>query len=257
MPDELPNQPQSRLSRLANFLDKHPLIKVLSGLALVITVVGGLISIVLDVKNVVEFFGKDQALINRAQDILARGVQAYGADIGQKWALEHLHEQEKMPQRIVLPGAPLRQLDLSPLSDVDPKGADLQMAILPSAILEHAKLRCADLWHADLRGAFLTDAKLQYARLFGACLQDAQLDNADLTGADLTNADITSVDLRSVRGITREQLSKACADPTRPAPTVAKEIRPSPPWPLPCPPPPCPLWTKQETPAEPPQCPRQ
>ena len=252
MPDELPSQPQSRLSRLAKFLDKHPLIKVLSGLALVVTVLGGLISIVLDVKNVVEFFGEDQALIDRAQDILARGVQADCADIGQKWALEYFHEKEKMPQRIRLPDAPLRQLDLSPLSDVDSKGVDLQMAILPGAILEHAKLRCADLWHADLSYAFLTNANLQHARLFGAFLQGAYLDNADLTGANLTNADISSVDLRNVKGITREQLSKACADPTHPPLNVAKEIKPPPPWPLPCP-----SWTKQETPAQPPQCPRQ
>ena len=62
---------------------------------------------------------------------------------------------------------------------------------------EKADLSRADLREADLQGAFLTGAKLQ-----GADLYHADLQGANLTGADLTKA----------KGLTREQLDKACGD---------------------------------------------
>lgn len=186
--------------------------------------------------------------VDRARNILATSPQAQGGDIEQKWALEFLHRNgKKWPQRVNVAQAPLRQLDLSPRSGSEPKGADLQMAIMYGAILEHAKLQCADLWRADLRGAFLTAAKLQHARLFGAFLQSADLSNADLTGADLTQTDLTNADLRGAT-VTAEQLTKACADPNNP-PMVDPEIEPENGWRK------CDKWTKNAPEAPPPQCP--
>lgn len=185
--------------------------------------------------------------VDRARDILAMSPQAQGGDIGQKWAIEFLHKNGKMPQRINVAQAPLRNLDLRPRSDNEPKGADLQMAIMYGAIVEHAKLQCADLWRADLREAFLTKAKLQHARLFGAFLQGADLSNADLTGTDLTQTDLTNADLRGAT-VTAEQLTKACADPKSP-PLVDPENKPENGWRK------CERWTKDAPAASPPQCP--
>ena len=186
--------------------------------------------------------------VDKAREILALSPQSRGADIGQKWAIEHLYKQDQMPQRVNLARVPLRNLDLRPRVARVPNGADLQMAIMPGAILEHAHLECANLWAADLRAAFLTDAKLQYSRLFGARLQGADLSGADLTGADLTQANLSSADLRGAT-VTEEQLAKACADPNF-EPLIDKAVRPAQGWPVKCE-----RWTKERVQsAPPPKC---
>lgn len=232
---------------LADYLERHPFIRILALSGVVMA------PVLLGFQLYSYIYGSDQDRINRAYDILAKAQQGRGADIGQRAALELLHRKEKLPQPVVMPpNAPLQGLDLPPTrSRSAPKGAKLATARFPGAILEHAKLRCADLWHADLRRAFLTDAKLQHARLFGAKLQGADLEGADIAGADLLIANLSGADFLRVKGATREQLSKACADPNRPPRNMADSIRPAAPWPQPCPP-----WDKNEPVAPPMRCPK-
>ncbi len=100
--------------------------------------------------------------------------------------------------------------------------ADLRKANLQGADLERANLQGADLRFANLQGANLFGAKLQAARLERAELQEANLRFAKLQGADLVranlqeadldNADLQGADLRFAKGLTQEQLDRACGD---------------------------------------------
>ena len=227
--------------RAWNFL--RSLAKIARGLATIALVALGW-TILVDIDPYGLFRGTD-----KARDILAKSPQAQGTDIEQKWAIEFLYENEKMPERVNLAYVPLRNLDLRPREAIALEGANLQMAIMPGAILEHAHLECANLWRADLTGAFLTDAKLQYSRLFGAFLQGADLSGADLTGADLTQADISGADFRGAT-VTAKQLDKACSRDQDKEPLVDEDVRPAKLWPLDCG-----SWTKESIQsAPPPKC---
>jgi uncharacterized protein YjbI with pentapeptide repeats len=83
-------------------------------------------------------------------------------------------------------------------------GADLE-----SANLFDADLRFADLSSANLRDAELLNADLQGANLNGANLYRAYLYQANLTSATLENANLSDATLERVKGLTKEQLSKA------------------------------------------------
>ena len=214
-----------------------------------------------------EINDRERARILRAWSVVAASPGAEGGNIGQKAAVEFLHESGECLQWINLPRTLLRHLKL--------QRADLSTARLYGAILEDAKLLGADLWRADLPGAFLTDARLEGARLTearldclpinigdvlcerlesgaircaitskavvqctqlgrahlaGADLTGANLNHAKLAGADLTRTDLTDADLRSAT-VTREQLLKACGD-RRPKVDPTIELPDS--WPRPC-----------------------
>ena len=110
------------------------------------------------------------------------------------------------------------------LEDKEGFWRDLDGAILPGAILPKADLSCTSLRNTKLSRAILPGAILYKADLTGANLTDAHLAlsvNADLPGADLTDADLTDANLTNTKlfktkGLTQDQLNKACADPQRP-----------------------------------------
>ncbi len=105
-------------------------------------------------------------------------------------------------------------------------GAKLIGVLLASAELRNARLDGAVLC-ADLRGAILSGASLRHADLSVIVKWEidpsdgvrsmnrsgrTEMDHADLTGADLSAANVSGVDLTGVRGLTREQISKAVID---------------------------------------------
>jgi uncharacterized protein YjbI with pentapeptide repeats len=105
---------------------------------------------------------------------------------------------------------PLVVIDMSGLDraggiEVGKGRIDLRNAHLPKADLDSADLILADLRGADLRGANLTLADLIWA----------DLSNADLHGAILDSADITNANLSGAKGLTDEQLNRACGGPVR------------------------------------------
>ncbi len=86
-------------------------------------------------------------------------------------------------------------------------GRWIARANLQGADLRDANLQGAKLVRADLQGADLRDANLQRADLFEANLEGAYLTLAKLQGADLTGTNLTKA-----KGLTREQLNKACGN---------------------------------------------
>jgi uncharacterized protein YjbI with pentapeptide repeats len=141
-----------------------------------------------------------------------------------------------------LTGASLFISDLTgaDLSRAKLNGAHLDAAILTGAQLGAAILIDAKLDNADLRGAALRGGNLHRADLAGAILRavepdgsswidatlsesdlsDADLRGADLSGANLTSANLTgarlegayltSANLSGAKGLSQEQLDKAC-----------------------------------------------
>ena len=108
------------------------------------------------------------------------------------------------------------KLSRTKLTGVDLTDATLTDANLTYAKLTNAKLLGANLTNAKLFGTNLTDAKLLGANLTDANLLGADLTDANLTDANLTDADLTNTKLIKTKGLTQDQLNKACADPQRP-----------------------------------------
>jgi len=91
-------------------------------------------------------------------------------------------------------------------------GADLSNQCVKKGNLEGAdftgaKLVLMCMSYADFRGASFRNADLS-----GANLSHASLDGADLTGANLTVTSLKGTDLSQVKGLTQQQLDRACAD---------------------------------------------
>lgn len=102
--------------------------------------------------------------------------------------------------------------------------ADLEGAILSDADLRKASFFLADLSRADLRradleGAYLGGANLGQADLWLANLRDALFREVDLTGANLRQADLSAADLNVAKGLTQDQLDRACGDEATQLPT--------------------------------------
>lgn len=125
----------------------------------------------------------------------------------------------------------LGSLSDADLSDANLFSADLSRVILSQANLARALLVGANLSRSnlsgsnlsgahmsgvDLSGAELCGAILSSANLSGANLSGANLSGADLSGADDPGASFRPADRGPVRGLTQEQLDRACADPGDP-----------------------------------------
>ena len=123
------------------------------------------------------------------------------------------------------------KLFLANLSGANLSGANLFRAVLPRTILSNANLSWAllvganlsgaNLSGADLSGAHLAGANLSGAELCGANLSDAHLSDTNLSGANLSGAETLRsgpplADLGRARGLTQDQLDRACADPGDP-----------------------------------------
>jgi hypothetical protein len=83
---------------------------------------------------------------------------------------------------------------------------------LGHANLSNQWLVDTDLSGADLAGANLAKANLFVANLNGAYLAITNLSGARLSGANLAEANLDNADLRDARGLTGEQLEKACGN---------------------------------------------
>jgi Pentapeptide repeats (8 copies) len=101
------------------------------------------------------------------------------------------------------------------LKEINLFRADLQKAQLPGADfsrsdLTNAVLEGANLQGAFLRGTYLRGAGLEGANLAGADLQKADFFGAALAGANLDGANLSGTNLTGSKGITNEQIRKAC-----------------------------------------------
>ena len=103
----------------------------------------------------------------------------------------------------------LRHADLQGVSFVN---SNLQGFNLKGANLQKANLSGARLQKANLDGASLVNAYLQFANLQGASFRNANFRKAMLNAADLLGAKFQGADLSGARGLTQEQLDKACGD---------------------------------------------
>ncbi len=98
----------------------------------------------------------------------------------------------------------------------------LNYADLSRADFSEARLTGANLTGANISGAFLGDANLADAVLTRATLTDADLSAADLSGAELFNANLSGAKLRGSKlsgtrldrskGLTQQQIDRACGD---------------------------------------------
>ena len=155
----------------------------------------------------------------RADDEQRRNLTGIGGADLRRRDLRHADAWEAF-----LAKADLRSADLL---NADLRHADLQGADLRKATLRKADLASANVSGADLRGAKLDSAQLGRAWLQGARMNTATLTNADLQGADLTSVDfkfaivggakferaiLAGANLERARGLTKEQLQKACGD---------------------------------------------
>ena len=134
----------------------------------------------------------------------------------------------------------LKRADLScaKLQYVEFKEACMEKASLKKANLTRANLMDADARRADFSGANLTRARLIRTNLTSVEFQkadfsDARLRDADLTGAKLCqanfsgailkNADISGADFARAKGLTQDQLDRACADEENPPKNLPKD----------------------------------
>lgn len=102
-------------------------------------------------------------------------------------------------------------------------GSDFSNAVLTRADASHSEFDGADFTQADLTRARLIDASCPQARFDRARLQQADARGADFTRANFGSADVTRMnfdgadlsgaDLRHTRGLTQDQLDRACGTP--------------------------------------------
>lgn len=93
------------------------------------------------------------------------------------------------------------------LSSARLRQADLSLSTLNRAQLQRADLRDVNAYGAVLGQADLSDADLTNASFVGVWMQGANLSRAKLVGTNLAGSD-----LRRARGLTQEQLDRACGD---------------------------------------------
>jgi uncharacterized protein YjbI with pentapeptide repeats len=113
-------------------------------------------------------------------------------------AKHKIHKQDRDFARTQLPGALLKNIDLS-LLDLHGSNfneTDLTWADLRDCNLNEASFRRADLSHASLIGARCKDADFSGADLSRANLESARCLRAKLTGANLERANLRFCDLR-------------------------------------------------------------
>lgn len=237
---------ESILERLANGLDKNPVVRIwvrvnqsLALFALLVAAVG--FAVALKKFNVDEVKA-DEDRVAKAWDVVSRmaGKQSNG---GQVSALERLNAF----------GISLEFVDIHNTfaAGVKLRNAKLHGATLSSANLEGADLSDADLEEANLTGANLAGAKLSGANMFDAKSKNARLTFAkvdlgivlasDMRDADLTGAEIVFEDsegekweafsdsLAEVRDIGEMQalFDSACANPQfSPAMNPLLEVKP-------------------------------
>ncbi len=101
------------------------------------------------------------------------------------------------------------------LSHVTLSEANLAGAQLNFARMEYAQMQLANLADARLRSARLNNANLLGADLTRADLRcswlwNANLTETDLSDADLSGTDLSGVDFQTAKGLTQQQLDRAC-----------------------------------------------
>ncbi|MCH9052413.1 MAG: pentapeptide repeat-containing protein [Proteobacteria bacterium] len=107
-----------------------------------------------------------------------------------------------------------------PVFRLNLQGINLQDVDLAGRNLKGANFRFAGLQRADLRTANLQDADLGWVNLQNANLRGAQLNMAFFDGARLQGTD-----LREAKGLTQEQLDKACGDEKTKLPEYLKDYK--------------------------------
>lgn len=104
------------------------------------------------------------------------------------------------------------ELGYTRLAGVRLTGARLRQASLTVAVMSGADLSEADLTHADLFGAVLSNARLSGTDFTRADLIGAWAEGADFTGAILTDANLSGLMATTAKGLTQDQLNRACGD---------------------------------------------
>ncbi len=113
-------------------------------------------------------------------------------------------------------GTDFSQTDLSGaiMAGLDLTSATFTETTLVEAELSNTVLRDADLRYNDMARARLDSADLSGAYLDGAILDGADLRRASLTQASLDEVRLDGADLTGVRGLTQDQLDRACGTGT-------------------------------------------
>jgi uncharacterized protein YjbI with pentapeptide repeats len=151
-----------------------------------------------------------QADMRRAK---LRNVDLRGAHLD-KCCLKHADLKRARLSRLSVPETPGSE---KPPPETSSKltsifRADLECANLYKADLSEANCERSILSRANLQEAILGDANLKKANLQGAILRGVRLNNVDLDGATLQGADLSGADLSEAKGLTAEQIKKACGD---------------------------------------------
>jgi uncharacterized protein YjbI with pentapeptide repeats len=105
------------------------------------------------------------------------------------------------------------------LNDANLTGANLQRARLHGAQLQGAKLLGADLRGAEFQPANIGRLEFGHPGATTNTTVVTAYDAANLAGADLQLARLEGANLGRVRGLTQEQINKACLDDKTQLPT--------------------------------------
>jgi uncharacterized protein YjbI with pentapeptide repeats len=115
------------------------------------------------------------------------------------------------------------------LNNADLSGANLQKARLHGAQLQSAKLIGADLREAEFQPANIGRLEFDRPGASTNTLIVTAYDAANFEGADLQLARLEGARLGRVRGLTQEQINKACVDEKTQLPTGLVRPPPCPP----------------------------
>lgn len=136
---------------------------------------------------------------------IALTLPAFGQDTG---------EIAKVQAGQSCKGCNLFQADLAYLDaeGVDVSGSrlrqsDMQLSTLDNWNFSGANLSVTNLFGARFNKSNFSNANLQRAVMVGAYFGSSQFDGADLTGANISGADLSIV-----RGLSQQQLERACGD---------------------------------------------
>ena len=121
---------------------------------------------------------------------------------------------------VILTDANLSGIQLSPGTDLSSIRYGYGVN-LSKARLNGVNFTASNLWEADLSEALLNRSDLQIADLRYADLSGATLANANMSGAELRDAILSGTkfahdDYPPARGLTQDQIDKACADRDNP-----------------------------------------
>ncbi|WP_083898905.1 pentapeptide repeat-containing protein [Robiginitomaculum antarcticum] len=134
--------------------------------------------------------------------------------------------------RATLSGAMLNQASLvaSDMSNADFRGADMSDGNFTESDFSGARFINTQASGADFSGAVFTLSELDHAdfenaKFVGTRFHSAQFGHALVSGAEFSDADLSGADMSEVRGLTQDQLDRACGNHDTRLPRSAMTVR--------------------------------